>query len=147
MKPNRSRLPFLCAIIAIVGLYQFSTSFFLAKKSMPHISQCDNDSAILLLQQVLGLSLEDVMRLKEDGILAGHQTDSKSGRVSGNGCWMPRRADALAIIVVDALRFDFALQHLPKSVGSRLNYEKVIRDDSSSTKMGMMRGPSLITFS
>jgi len=33
---------------------------------------------------------------------------------------MERHVDGMAIIVVDALRFDFARDHLPKSVGSRL---------------------------
>jgi phosphatidylinositol glycan class O len=33
---------------------------------------------------------------------------------------MPRRVDAVAVIVVDALRFDFALESLPLSIGSRL---------------------------
>jgi phosphatidylinositol glycan class O len=37
-----------------------------------------------------------------------------------DGCWMDRMADAVAIIVVDDLRYDFALEHLPKSVGSRI---------------------------
>ena len=112
---------------------------------MPHISQCDDESAIKLLQEVLGLSVNDVERLKEDGILSEHQTDSSSGRVKGDGCWMPRRAEAIAIIVVDALRFDFALQHLPKSVGSRLNYEKGLRDESS-TKAGMRGQSQLFKF-
>ena len=39
---------------------------------------------------------------------------------NGGGCWTSRRIDSLVILVVDALRFDFARDHLPLSVGSRL---------------------------
>ncbi|KAL3778377.1 hypothetical protein ACHAW5_000600, partial [Stephanodiscus triporus] len=36
------------------------------------------------------------------------------------GCWTPRYVDSTAVIIVDALRFDFARDCLPLSVGSRL---------------------------
>ncbi|KAL3924890.1 MAG: hypothetical protein SGILL_000770 [Bacillariaceae sp.] len=36
------------------------------------------------------------------------------------GCWLNRRIDSLVILVVDALRFDFARYRLPRSVGARI---------------------------
>lgn len=65
----------------------------------------------------------DALQLSEDHVDfmrdEGWLTDSK-GVNGGGGCWTPRRVDSMAILVVDALRFDFARDHLPLSVGSRL---------------------------
>ena len=108
--------------MSILGLYQFTTAFFLAKKSMPHSSSCEPDSARNLLYDVLGLSEESVDKLEGLGILSKHRQDGSG--ILGPGCWMPRRVDAMAVIVVDALRFDFALEHLPNSVGARLAKER-----------------------
>jgi len=128
----------LLPIIALLGLYKFSTSFFLAKKSMSHISPCQPDSASQLLQDVLHLSTNDISRLINDGILSKYDNPNKSNDNDNNnenqqqykaqGCWMPRHVDAMAIVVVDALRFDFALERLPKSIGARLNQEEDIKE-------------------
>ena len=121
----RYRVSALYPIIALIGLYRFTTSFFLAKKSMPHISLCQNTTASDLLQNEIGLESGDIDFLHKYGILStfSHGDNDRDTLISSNGCWMPRRADAMAIVVVDALRFDFALQHLPKSIGARLSYE------------------------
>jgi len=109
-------------ILAILGLYQFTTSFFLAKQSLPHISTCRENSAPDLLQETLGLTTKETEILFENSILSSSKSNpshiSKSIRY---GCWMNRRVDAMAVIVVDALRFDFALEHLPNSIGSRIS--------------------------
>lgn len=89
---------------------------------MSQVSQCHNDTASILLRNEIGLSESDVQYLYEFGILSKHSVDVDMEGFS-NGCWMPKRVDSMAIIVVDALRFDFALKHLPKSVGARLLYE------------------------
>ncbi len=116
-----ARLSSLYPFIVLIGLYRFTTSFFLAKKSMSQISQCQNDTASTLLKNELGLTDANIEYLYEYGILSKHQVDENGITSSSNGCWMPRRVDSIAIIVIDALRFDFALQHLPKSVGGRLS--------------------------
>ena len=94
---------------------------------MSQISQCHNDTASILLRSEIGLSESDVQYLHEFGILSKHSGDIQNTEVDiegfSNGCWMPKRVDSMAIVVVDALRFDFALKHLPKSVGARLAYE------------------------
>jgi phosphatidylinositol glycan class O len=105
----------IIAIIALIGIYRFSASFFLAKKALTQTSTCDATSASLLLSSALGLSNLEIQFLYDWGLLASH-TQSQSS----TGCWMPRRVDAVAVIVVDALRFDFALESLPLSIGSRL---------------------------
>lgn len=111
--------------MSILGLYQFTTAFFLAKKSMPHSSSCEPNSARNLLYDVLGLSEEHVDKLEGLGVLSKHRQEGEDGSgIIAPGCWMPRRVDAMAVIVVDALRFDFALEHLPNSVGARLAKER-----------------------
>ena len=116
-----TRLQNLYPFIALIGLYRFTASFFLAKKSMTQTSPCEFDTASTLLRDEIGLSTSDIDFLQQYGILSTF--DQQDGQYTSNGCWMPRRADAIAIIVVDALRFDFALQHLPKSIGAKLTYE------------------------
>lgn len=95
-------------ILAIGGLYWFSAGFFLAKRQLPHVSTCDE--APQLLKDTLGLSPEQTQQ-----ILATHN--------SNNGCWLDRRIDSLVILVVDALRFDFARYSLPLSVGARIGMD------------------------
>jgi len=45
---------FLSPLVSLVGLYVFLTSFFLAKRSLPHVSTCDQ--AATLLQDVFNLT-------------------------------------------------------------------------------------------
>ncbi len=110
---RRKRLPMLdllLPIIALGSLYWFSASFFLAKRSLPYVSKCDE--AHTILKDVLLLSEE------EASMVLGHSHLENDHRT---GCWLPRKVDSLVILVVDALRFDFARDHLPMSVGARLN--------------------------
>ncbi|CAB9512481.1 ethanolamine phosphate transferase 3 [Seminavis robusta] len=106
--PSRQRRPLLLDVLAplvtLLGLYIFITSFFLAKRSLPHKSECDEASQ--LLESTLGLSSSETQKLRDAKLL--------------QGCWMERRVDSMVVIVIDALRFDFALHHLPRSVGARL---------------------------
>lgn len=100
---NRPKLAdLIIPLVALVGLYWFSASFFLAKRSLSQTSTCDE--ATILLRDVLGL------------------TDSETNLLQNQtkGCWMDRRVDSLVILVVDALRFDFAQHMLPLSIGARL---------------------------
>lgn len=92
-------------LFAIIGLYWFSTSFFLAKRSLPHSATCNEASS--LLKDVLKLNELEASRI----ILKDH---------GENGCWLPRRVDSMVILVVDALRFDFAQYNLPTSIGTRI---------------------------
>lgn len=101
---NGGLLDLLAPLVSLCGLYLFITSFFLAKRSLPHTSTCDE--AAELLQSTLGLTSSEIQQLQDKHILAG--------------CWMERRVDSMVMVVVDALRFDFALHHLPKSVGARI---------------------------
>lgn len=117
----------LSPLLALIGLQKFSTAFFLAKKSLPQSSTCEEDSASNLLFDVLGIEEELIAKLEDLGILSSEKSPS-------SGCWMPRRAEAMAIIVVDALRFDFALEHLPKSVGARLQSEKIRQTNVKKAK-------------
>jgi phosphatidylinositol glycan class O len=64
----------------------------------------------------------------ELSIIAGLKSQSQS-----KGCWLDRRVDSLAILVVDALRFDFAQHELPLSVGARLQNAKHQNGTSSAT--------------
>jgi phosphatidylinositol glycan class O len=101
----------IAIILSLAGLYGFAHSFFLAKRSLPQTSDCDE--SVTLLQDVLGLTRADTTLLEQRGLLSGTTS-------TRNGCWMDRKVDSMAIIVVDALRFDFALYNLPESIGRRL---------------------------
>ena len=101
----------------LIGLYRFTVAFFLAKKALTQTSTCERTSASSLLSTALGFSDYEIQSLYRLGLLASHDNHSSTG------CWMTRRVDALAVIVVDALRFDFALESLPLSIGMRLPTE------------------------
>ena len=70
---------------------------------------------------MLGLTDDEI------SIISSLKTQSSS-----NGCWLDRRVDSLVILVVDALRFDFAQHELPLSVGARLQNAKNQNGTSSS---------------
>ncbi|GKY92061.1 hypothetical protein MPSEU_000177600 [Mayamaea pseudoterrestris] len=105
----------------MASLYWFASSFFLAKKNLSLVSSCHESET--LLTQVLGLTETHISLLQTQGIL------SKSSESSRQGCWMPRRVESVMLLLVDALRFDFCLYNLPKSVGSRLPSLKQQQND------------------
>jgi phosphatidylinositol glycan class O len=102
----------LLVVVALCSLYWFTVSFFLAKRSLHHVSECNEGAA--LLQDVLGMTTDDIHQLHAYSLL------SKEKDTVRHGCWMSRRVDSVIILLVDALRFDFCLYNLPNSVGSRL---------------------------
>ena len=69
---------------------------------------------------------EEVQFMRGEGWLSDdnnnkYDNNSKHDNTSdASGCWVSRRVDSMVILVVDALRFDFARDHLPLSIGSRL---------------------------
>ena len=69
-------------LLAIVGLYWFSASFFLAKRSLPHSATCEE--AFDLLTNVLNLSSDEAELL-----VASHSSLEK------NGCWLPNLLSCL----------------------------------------------------
>jgi phosphatidylinositol glycan class O len=129
MERRTTMMEWVSPVLAVVGLYIFATSFFLAKRSLPHTSECDANSARDLLQSALGLHISenDATKRHFQQVLSQQQPHSNNGDEAissqGGGCWMDRRVDAVAVIVVDALRFDFARERLPNSIGSRLEMQ------------------------
>jgi phosphatidylinositol glycan class O len=119
----------LTPLFAILGLYWFSTSFFLAKRSLPHSATCAEAS--LLLTDVLKLNDIEASRILEANV--GDKN---------NGCWLPRRVDSMVILVVDALRFDFAQYNLPLSIGARI--EK--KQNSSSQLLQFVADVRVLTY-
>ena len=108
-----SRIDWLIPIMSIIGLYWFSSSFFLAKRSLPYSARCDEAHSLLT----------DILKLKpsEVSLILGEEYDISSATSSvRNGCWMPRKVDSVVILVVDALRFDVSQYSLPKSVGAHI---------------------------
>jgi GPI ethanolamine phosphate transferase 3 subunit O len=114
-------------VTALVGLFWFASSFFLARRSLPQESDCDEAESLLL--HVLGLTKSEVEALlQQNGMLLSPSTTTTTtqnatrttGRPRRAGCWMPRRVDSIILLVVDALRFDFAYYNLPQSIGKRL---------------------------
>ena len=131
--------------LLFLGLSIFTQSFFLSRTTVDVRSSCDLQSAGNLLVNAFGFdddrAEEDVEYLRQMGWLSdgnsngggeastnnniGIGIDDHSISNSNYGCWVPRRVDSMAILVVDALRFDFARDHLPLSVGSRLFTDEV----------------------
>ena len=124
MRPSarRDAAPWL---LSLAGLYWFASSFFLAKRSLAQTSGCDDAKHIL--SDVLSLSESEIQKLHEWSLLSSGTAGTRSG------CWMPRQVDSAIIVVVDALRFDFALYNLPKSFGSRLRYDEHNKIETNST--------------
>ncbi|KAG7360226.1 type I phosphodiesterase / nucleotide pyrophosphatase [Nitzschia inconspicua] len=115
-------------LLAIGGLYWFSASFFLAKRSLPQVSHCDEANTLLV--DILGLTSEEATKVlgKE------HQQDD-----TRNGCWMDRQIDSMVILVVDALRFDFARYRLPLSVGARISQKNQLTNKNRTTASQLLQ--------
>lgn len=125
MRPSRHG-DTLAIVVVISGLYWFVTAFFLAKRSLASVSSCGE--ARQLLHDVLGLSDSE---LKQLSLLVPMESTT-------NGCWLPRTVDSLIILVVDALRFDFAYYNLPKSIGNRIHASKTqstLRNQTMRTRL------------
>jgi len=105
-----------------LGLTIFTQSFFLSRTSFDHRSSCAPGAAGNLLKAALDLNDDEIRFLRKNRWLSDYLRHSDHHNVTerNDGCWAPRKVDSMAIIVVDALRFDFARDHLPLSVGSRL---------------------------
>lgn len=133
MRSKRFRtVHWVVPILALFGLYWFSASFFLAKKSLSHLSTCDE--APLLLKNILGLNDIEVQRVTG----RRRQQNTKT-----QGCWLSRRVDSMVILVVDALRFDFAEYELPLSIGSRIRMGK--GGDVNSQLLQFVADPPTVT--
>lgn len=143
--------PFL---LLFIGLTIFTQSFFLSRTAVDDRSSCDLQSAGNLLVSALGFDSgkEDAEYLRQMGWLSDGNGSSEEDTKNNNifdqndkhlnsnvnyGCWVPRRVDSMAILVVDALRFDFARDHLPLSVGSRLFTNKM--EDSTKSSDDSMK--------
>ena len=104
------------SLLLLLGLSIFTQSFFLSRTSYTNTSSCNYNSGGNLLRDSLGLEIQYVNYLRQVGLLS----DAKNVEGSSDGCWTSRRVDSMIILVLDALRFDFARDHLPLSIGSRL---------------------------
>ena len=134
----------LPSILLLIGLSIFTQSFFLSRTSFDHRSSCDIGSAgTLLLNALNGLEQSHIDYLRDIGFLADGDSDSDSnGYKTSSGCWTPRRVDSMILLVVDALRFDFARDHLPLSIGSRLFSDSNVtttRSENGGHKRGMSK--------
>ena len=119
---------FWIPLLSLLGLYWFAASFFLAKKSLTQRSTCEEAPA--LLRNHLGLIEAEIQAS------LSHIT---------SGCWSNRRVDSLVILVVDALRFDFAQYHLPQSIGSRISSTPHGNVTTSSQLLQFVADPPTVT--
>lgn len=80
-----------------------------------------------------------------------HESDSDNDDnddTTKTGCWLNRRIDSLVILVVDALRFDFARYRLPLSVGARIfpdEQKQSKKTTSSSQLLQFVADPPTVT--
>lgn len=124
--------------LIVLGLTIFTQSFFLSRTSFDHRSSCEPGAAGNLLKDALDLNDDEISFLRQNRWISDYlrQSDHHNVTERNNGCWAPRKVDSVAIIVVDALRFDFARDHLPLSVGSRLFPDN---NDQSSKSRGFSK--------
>jgi phosphatidylinositol glycan class O len=97
------RFDILAPLLTLFGLYIFSSAFFLAKRSLPRTSTCQDVAS--LLRDTLGLTIDSA---------------------EPSQCWMPSTINKLVVLVVDALRLDFAQQSFPQSFGKRLKQNDAV---------------------
>jgi len=117
-------------LLTLLGLYLFGSAFFLARSSLPRTSTCDDAEALL----------HDTLGLKNINVA------SPSGNNNNNNCWMESSVDKLVILVVDALRFDFAQHSFPQSFGRRLqNRNKNNNDHHHSKLLKFIADPPTVT--
>ena len=114
----RSNYHLFTWILTLVGLFWFLSAFFLAKRSLAHASACAE--ACTLLVESLGLESSECQLLQRKKLIS----TSSTGDSPREGCWMKRKVHSMVYVVVDALRFDFALYDLPRSLGQRLSAQK-----------------------
>ncbi|KAL3827278.1 hypothetical protein ACHAXA_004753 [Cyclostephanos tholiformis] len=127
----------LPSILLALGLAIFVNSFFLSRTPFDERSSCEYGSGGALLSLSLGMSDGEISFLREVGLLADRDDAAAGGEAGGGassyrgGCWTTSLVDSIAVIVVDALRFDFARDRLPLSVGTRLFRPPPRRDVST----------------
>ena len=95
-----SRLPSL--LLCSIGIYLFASGFFLTKLELPHTASCD--ATLPLLTNTIFTSAPTPTAYTDFLIAKSLLTAT---------CTTPPLAKSLTIIVIDALRFDFALNALP----------------------------------
>lgn len=74
----------LLLAVHVAGVWLFSSGFFLRRVELPNVSVCDE--------------------APPGAVFAADASRSR-------GCWMPRRYARVAVVVVDALRYDFMSPH------------------------------------
>jgi phosphatidylinositol glycan class O len=93
--PSR-RLLFFCWVICVqaIALYLFTTGFFLTRFEVSELSSCN----------VLPHEYEQKSNLRTESL------DESVTKKDKNGCWMDKKFDKIVFIVIDALRYDFAIK-------------------------------------
>lgn len=76
-----------------IGLYLFTTGFFLTRYEITNISSCE--------------TMPPTFDPTRSFHFRGHEVES-TGTKSNKECWMEKRFDRAILIIIDALRFDFA---------------------------------------
>ena len=133
MHCKRLLIHLIPSILLTIGLSIFTQSFFLSRTSFDHRSSCDSEAAGTLLFTSLGLEQDHIDYLRSVGFLSDYKYYDSSTSSTTTGCWTPRRVDSMVILVVDALRFDFARDHLPLSIGSRLFPTSVANNNNTTS--------------
>jgi len=156
------RFQMISPLLSLVGLSVFLVSFFLTKRTLPDsVSPCSSDYLQnVLLRETLGLGEDEISILKGRGVLASTLYNDKIGKDNDdeevrNGCWLERRAAAVTLFIVDALRPDLAMKYFRRSLhnpsarsGIRSEVYKFIADPPTVTRQRLqgLTGGTLPTF-
>ena len=98
LSSSSSCVDHLLVVLQLAGLAIFVFGFFLTRFEVPHVSMC-NDSHIVGGGRPY---------MYQGGGGAGSNVADNPNYLPAKGCWHPRRFGKAIVVVVDALRLDFA---------------------------------------
>ena len=118
-------IPPISLFLSALGLALFIKGFFLHRHELPHVSTCSDVHE--MLHNNLHLKESSMSTLTSQGLIS-------SSTSTPPHCWSPALStvDSAFLVVVDALRFDFASTRLPKLM---THYPPAPGSSSSSTKL------------
>ena len=99
--------------IHAIAVYLFTSGFLLTRLELPRRSVCESSPVSIEAMQEFAEAypyedtfMEALQRWKESGSPRAHSAGS-------NGCWNPKRVSKAILVLIDALRYDFASERLP----------------------------------
>ncbi|CAG8770462.1 32186_t:CDS:1, partial [Racocetra persica] len=127
---NYVYLIFFCFWILLLhlgGLYLFTRGFLLTRFVLDNHSECSksplwNDYIFNDNSDNNVYSVKYNYPWQNTVAAQFRQKDQKQSNLVSNGCWYPKTFKKAVIIIIDALRFDFAIPYLNKPIENPVNH-------------------------